>query len=189
MGPEAVSRRSTDPGAVRTPEPRASASGVRGVGHGLHRDRVSGGADAGSGAAGVGAVVGGAGSAVAGRADGRSVGGARGGSAAPGHQAGEPPFGQPQHEHYRESQHQQRVPCGPHVRTPEPGAPRGDRASDRASRGGQDEPASPNSASAPRPAPVLALWATGAGHASFDPALITTYRCVLQMAERRRAPN
>ena len=104
-------------------------------------------------------------------------------------QSGEPPFGQPQQEHHRQSQHQQRVPCGPHVRTPEPGAPRGDRASDRASRGGHDEPASPNRAAAPRPAPVLALWATGAGRALFDPTLTTMYRCVLEMAGRTRAPG
>ena len=51
----------------------------------------------------------------------------------------EPPFRQPQQEHHRKPERQQRIPSCPHARQPEPVASRGGRARDRASRGGHDE--------------------------------------------------
>ena len=44
VGPDAVSGGGAYPGAIRPPAPGAGVSGVRGAGHGLHGDRVCGGA-------------------------------------------------------------------------------------------------------------------------------------------------
>ena len=51
----------------------------------------------------------------------------------------EPPLRQPQQEHHRKPERQQRVSSCPHARRPEPAASRGHRVRDRASRDGHDE--------------------------------------------------
>ena len=54
-------------------------------------------------------------------------------------QTEEPPLGQPQQEHPRQSEHQQRIPHCPHARPPEPPASWGGRVRTGASRDGHDE--------------------------------------------------
>ena len=44
-------------------------------------------------------------------------------------QTQEPPLGEPQQEHHRQTEQQQRLPCGPHAQLPEPATSRGGRAS------------------------------------------------------------
>ncbi len=54
-------------------------------------------------------------------------------------QSEEPAFGEPQQERDRKPQQQQRIPCRPHARLPEPASPRGRRERERASRDGHDQ--------------------------------------------------
>ena len=74
-------------------------------------------------------------------------------------QSAEPPFGQSQQEHHRESERQRRFSRVEHAPMPEPGRSRPLRARAGTSRAGHADPAPPESA-ASRPAPVLARSAT-----------------------------